>query len=401
MASAGNPRRVLLIVENLPVPFDRRVWQEAVSLHQHGYEVSVICPATKGFEKRFEEIDGIHIYRHPMPLEARGAIGYMAEYASALFWETLLAWRIFFTRGFDVIHLANPPDMLFLAAIIFKLFGKRIIFDHHDICPELYEAKFNRRDLMYRMQVFLERCSFLVADVSIATNESYRSIAIERGRMDPSRVFVVRNGPDLRRIRTIAPIPAYRNGRKYLVGYVGVIEKQEGIDCLLRVVKAIVGDFGRTDIQFALVGGGTELDDLKREATELGVEEFVTFTGRVSDEVLVQVLNTADVCVNPDTPNPMNDKSTMTKIMEFMALGKPIVQFDLTEGRYSAQDASLYAQIGNEHDFAKKIVQLIDNPSLRSKMSALGQARALQELTWEHSVPKLLAAYETIFPSGK
>jgi glycosyltransferase involved in cell wall biosynthesis len=397
MASAGKPRSVLIIVENLPVPFDRRVWQEATTLRAAGYQVSVICPRMKGYDRAREDVDGIHIYRHPLPFEADGAAGYLIEYSVALFWQLVLAWRVFFTRSFDVIHACNPPDTVFLVGAVFKLFGKRFLFDHHDINPELYEAKFGRRDFFYRVLCGLERLTFATADVSLATNESYKRIAIERGRMSPERVYVVRSGPDLRRLRRLAPVETLKNGRRYLVGYVGVMGRQEGIDVLLRAARHVVHEMGRRDVQFGLVGGGTELEQMKRYAQQLGIAEQVTFTGRVPDEEMLAMLNTADVCVNPDVANEMNDKSTMNKIMEYMALGKPIVQFDLTEGRFSARDASLYAKRNDEIDLARQIAFLLDRPELRRQMGEYGRARVEQELEWRHEAPKLLAAYDRLF----
>ena len=397
LMSNKQPRRVLIIVENLPVPFDRRVWQEAGTLREAGYEVSIICPVGKGHETRHEVINGINIYRHPLPVEASGAMGYALEYSLALFWEFVLALRVLRTHGFDVIHACNPPDTIFLIGRFFKLFGKKFIFDHHDINPELYEAKFGRRDLFYRLLCRLERWTFQAADVSIATNESYRRIAIERGGMDPERVFVVRSGPDLRRLKIVPPVESLKKGRKYLVGYVGVMGKQEGIDYLLRAARLIVNDMKRTDVHFGLVGGGTELEDMRAYALALGVGDYVTFTGRVPDQQMLEMLNTADVCVNPDVANAMNDKSTMNKIMEYMALGKPVVQFDLTEGRFSALEASLYAEKNNELDLARKIVQLLDDPEARAKMGAFGRNRVENELEWKYEVPRLLRAYEVAF----
>jgi glycosyltransferase involved in cell wall biosynthesis len=401
MASAGNPRRVLIIVENLPVPFDRRVWQEATTLHQAGYQVSIICPKGKGYERGHEIIDGIYIYRHALPIEASGALGYAIEYAWALSWEFFLAWRVLLSRGFDVIHACNPPDTIFLIGGFFKLFGKKFIFDHHDINPELYEAKFGRRDLFYKLLVAFERWTFRTADVSIATNESYKRIAIERGGKRPERVFVVRSGPDLRRLKIIPPVPELKKGRRYLVGYVGVMGKQEGIDYLLRAAQHIVSDLKRTDIHFGLVGGGTDVEEMKTYAQSLGVGDYVTFTGRVPDQQMLEMLNTADVCVNPDVANEMNDKSTMNKIMEYMALGKPIVQFDLTEGRYSAKEASLYAEKNDERDLARKIIQLLDDPDLRTKMGRFGRTRVENELEWKYEAPKLFAAYDMVFALGQ
>lgn len=391
-------RRVLFIVENLPSPFDRRVWQEATTLQQHGYEVSIICPTGKGYEKKYELIEGIYIHRHNLPLDAKGAAGYLLEYSAALFWEFVLAWKVFLTRGFDAIHACNPPDNIFLVGGFFKLlFRKKFLFDHHDINPELYEAKFGRRDFFYKVMLAWERWTFRTADVSIATNQSYRKIAIERGKMDPARVHVVRSGPSLERMRIIDPVPALKQGRDYLVGYVGVMGAQEGLDLLLEAVRHIVHDLGRTDVHFGLVGGGPELEELKQMAADLGVADYVTFTGRAPDQDLLEMLNTADVCVNPDTWNEMNDKSTMNKIVEYMALGKPIVQFDLTEGRFSAEEASLYADRNNPQDLAAKILELLADPDRRAEMGRIGRQRVVDVLSWDHEVPRLLAAYDQLF----
>jgi glycosyltransferase involved in cell wall biosynthesis len=390
-------RRVLFLVENLPSPFDRRVWQEACALRDAGYVVSIICPTGHGCERSFEAIDGIHIYRYNLVVEASGTAGYAVEYAIALAWTFVLTWRVFFTRGFDVIHACNPPDLLFLIGGFFKLFGKKFVFDHHDLNPELYEAKFDRRDFLYRLMLKLEYWTFRSADVSIATNESYRRIAIRRGRMPPERVFVVRSGPSLERMKIGPADQRLKCGRRHLIGYVGVMGKQEGIDYMLRAARHIVFDLGRTDVHFGLVGGGTSLEEMKALAQELGVADHVTFTGRVPDAEMLAMLSTADVCVNPDIANEMNDKSTMNKIMEYMALGKPIVQFDLEEGRYSAQHASLYARKNDAFDLAAKIVELLDDPLRRAEMGKYGRRRVETELAWNHEAPKLIAAYEALW----
>lgn len=398
-ASAGNGHRVLILVENLPSPFDRRVWQEATTLRAAGYGVSIICPTGRGYEQHYEEIDGIHIYRYDLPLEGAGAGGYLVEYAAALWHTFRLAFKVRRERGFDIIHACNPPDLLFLVGGFFKLLsGTRFLFDHHDINPELYEAKFGRRDFFWKLMVWLERLTFRCADVSIATNESYKKIAIERGGMDPARVFVVRSGPMLERMKILPPVAALKRGRRFLVGYVGVMGRQEGIDLLLQAVRHIVYDMGRQDVHFGLVGGGTALEEMKQLAAGLGVADYVTFTGRVPDREMLEMLNTADVCVNPDVANEMNDKSTMNKIMEYMALGKPIVQFDLTEGRFSAQEASLYAVKNDPLDLARKIVELLDDPERRARMGAYGRHRVENELEWKYEAPKLLAAYAALFP---
>jgi len=396
MASPGS-RRTLIIVENLPCPFDRRVWQEALALQSNGYEVSIICPVGRGFDARFEILDAIRIYRHPLPLEAKSAAGYAIEYTTALFWQAILSARIALTTGFDIIHACNPPDTIFLIALLFKPFGKRFLFDHHDINPELYEAKFRRRDKWYRLLLWLERCTFRSADASIATNESYRQIAIDRGGMRPDRVFVVRSGPDLARLRRTPPDESLRRGRRFLVGYVGVMGQQEGLDLLLHSVAKLRRAHGRDDIQFVLIGSGTERDALIALAGELGISDCVEFTGRVSDDDLWRILGSTDICVNPDRANAMNDKSTMNKIMEYMALGKPIVQFDLTEGRVSAAGASLYARPNDVDDLAVKIAQLLDDPEARARMAEIGSARVTGELAWHHQVPSLLRAYDKAF----
>jgi glycosyltransferase involved in cell wall biosynthesis len=385
-------RKVLIIVENLPLPFDRRVWLEARTLKAAGAEVSIICPTGKGYEAAEEEINGIHIYRHPLH-EAEGAGGYLREYLSALWNETRLAWKVFFRHGFDTLQGCNPPDLIFLVALPFKLLGRKYIFDHHDINPELYEAKFGRRDLFWRLLKLVERLTFMSANVSIATNESYRRIAIERGGMDPDKVFVVRSGPDIDKIKPTAPNLEWKKGRRFLIGYVGVMGEQEGIDLLLESVRHLVHDLGRTDIQFTLAGSGPSLDSLKALSKTLKVDDFVTFLGRVPDAELFELLSTADVCVNPDRVNPMNDLSTMNKIMEYMAFAKPIVQYDVTEGRYSAQNASLYAAKNDPVDFAARIVELLDNEALRQEMGAFGRARVVKDLSWQTQIPALLNAY--------
>jgi glycosyltransferase involved in cell wall biosynthesis len=390
-------KRVLILVENLPSPFDRRVWQESLALREAGYAVSIICPTGKGYEKTYEVIDGIHIWRYRLPTEGSGALGYLIEYSAALAFSFFLSLKILLTRGFDVVHACNPPDLLFLIGGFYKLFGKKFLFDHHDASPELYEAKFGRRDAFYRLMILLERLTFRAADVSIATNESYRRIAIERGGMPPGKVFVVRSGPSLERLKTVPPKPELKRGRKHLVGYVGVMGKQEGIDLLLHAVKFLVEKLKRTDVHFGLVGGGTSLQEMKDLAVELGVQDYVTFTGRVPDEPMLAMLSTAEVCVNPDVPNAMNDISTMNKIMEYMALGKPIVQFDLAEGRFSAQQASLYARRNDVEDFACRIVELLDDPERRRVMGEFGRRRVREELEWGYEAPKLLRAYEALW----
>lgn len=394
MMSSFQNKHILIIVENLPVPFDRRVWQEANTLKDNGAKVSIICPKMKDYTAKYEVIDGIEIYRHSLPVEARGALGYLLEYSVALFWEFILSWKIFFKKRFQVIHGCNPPDLIFLVALCFKIFGVTYVFDHHDINPELYIAKFNKKGFFYRMMVLFERLTFATADFSIATNESYKEIAIRRGKMPEEKIQVIRSGPKLDRLKLLPPDDKFRSGRKYLVGYVGVIGEQEGIDLLLDSVKIIISK--RNDIQFAIVGGGSDLEKMKELSEKSGLVKFVDFYGRVPDNLLVAILNTADVCVNPDKPTEMNNLSTMNKIMEYMALKKPVVQYDLKEGRFSAQEASLYAKCGDTNDFADKIIQLIDDPELRTKIGNYAYNRVLNELSWDFEKVKLLKFYNRI-----
>ena len=386
-------RRVLIIVENLPLPFDRRVWHECLTLSAAGAEVAVICPTGKGYEASYEEIDGVHIYRHPLPLDAKGAAGYLVEYGAALWHEMRLALKVARRHGIDTIQGCNPPDSIFLVAWPFKLFGKRFIFDHHDINPELYEAKFGRRGFFWRLMVLFEKLTFRSADVVISTNESYRAIAMTRGGKATEDVFVVRSGPDLTRLVQMPPNDRWRNGRDAVVGYVGVMGEQEGLDLLMKAARIIVFDRAR-DVQFVLVGGGPALEEMKAMARDMGLEKHVTFTGRAPDETLFEVLSSADVCVNPDRVNPMNDKSTMNKILEYMAFEKPIVQFEVTEGRFSAQEASLYAQANDTVDLADKILTLLDDPKARARMGRFGRERVETVLNWDHQVNALIAAYQ-------
>jgi glycosyltransferase involved in cell wall biosynthesis len=390
-------RKLLIIVENLPVPFDTRVWKEATSLHRANYDVTVLCPKGKGFEHGYELIDGIHIYRHPAPKEGNSLFGYLWEYGLSFLLECIFAWWIYLRQGFHVIQGCNPPDNIFLVALQFKLFGVKYLFDHHDVNPELYFSKYEKKGLFYRIQVWLEKMTFGVSDTVISTNNSYKEIAVTRGGMHPDDVFVVRNGPDLDTFKLVPSIPALKYGKLYLVGYVGVISAQEGLDILLDVAEHIKS-MGRQDIHFTCVGGGPGLASLQKIVQDKHLGDIVNFTGRVSDKELLDILSTSDVCVNPDKPCEMNDMSTMIKIMEYMALGKPIVQFDLKEGKYSAQEASLYAGRDNRvANFANGILWLLDHPEERQKMGEFGRKRVQEQLAWEYSVGNLLAAYENVF----
>src|SRR5580658_5128410 len=393
-------RKVLIIVENLPVPFDGRVWKEATCLRDANYQVTVLCPKGKGYSKGYEKIEGVHIYRHPMPKEGDTPLGYLWEYGCALFWEFIYAWWIFCRRGFHIIQGCNPPDDIFMVALPFRLFGVKYIFDYHDVNPELYFSKYGRRDLFYKAQLWLEKLTFRSSTVVMSTNESYKEIAVRRGGKDPEDVFVVRNGPDLATFIPVSPNQALKYGKTYLIGYVGTMSIQEGLDILIDVAEHIA-KMGRGDIHFTCVGGGPELASLRKMVLDKHLDGMFNFTGRVSDADLLEVLSTADVCVNPDRPCEMNDLSTMIKIMEYMALSKPIVQFDLKEGRFSAQEASLYCNGDDQvNDFSEKILWLLNHPEERQKMGEFGRRRVQKELAWEYSTGNLLAAYDCAFNEG-
>lgn len=390
-------KKVLMMVENLPVPRDRRVWQEAQALAAAGWEVNVICPATAAYPRGHVVIDGIHVWRHPLPPEGDGLGAYAREYSTALLWEFVLAWKVLLSRGFDVIHACNPPETMFLVGAFFKLFaGKRFIFDHHDLSPELYVAKYGRKGFMHRVLLALEKLTYKTADVSIATNESFRQVAIMRGGMDPDRVFVVRSGPDVRRLTITPPDLALRQGAEHLIAYVGVMNSQDGVEYVLEAMRVLVVEQKR-NVRAVLMGDGPMLPELKRRAAELGIAQSCTFTGWADDSVLIPYLNAADVCVSPDPANEFNHSCTMNKILEYMAMAKPVVLFDLVEGRRSAGEAALYAADNDSRDMAAKIAQLLDDPALRQRLGSIGRARMERELSWEFQVPRLLSAYGALW----
>ena len=399
MAYAGKtPRRVLIVVENLPVPLDRRVWLEATTLVAAGYQVSVICPTGRGWDKPYEEIDGVHIYRYPGPVEAHsGAVAYAREYLYSLWHWFRLARRVRRERGFDVIQGCNPPDLIFLLALWYRPRGVRYLFDHHDVCPELFEAKFGKRGLLYKIMLIWERMTFATAAVSIATNDSFREIALRRGRMAPQDVFVVRSAPQIEKFRIGPPVPALKRGAKTLLGYVGVIGQQEGMDLLVAAADHLIHRLGHGDVHFAIVGFGPQLPELRADVARRGLDAYFSFPGALYGDDLLAVLNTADIGVSPDPKNAMNDISTMNKVMEYMTLEKPLVQFDLKEGRASAGEAGLYARANDPVDFAEKLAWLIENPEQGRAMGQVGRRRVIDRLSWEHSAPALLAAYERVF----
>ena len=396
MQTSAPPRRVLIVVENLPVPLDRRVWLEATSLTAAGYVVSVICPTGRGWDAEYEVIDGVHIHRHPAPPEAHsGAVAYAREYLHAMRHWFRLARAVRRERGFDVIHGCNPPDLVWLLALRYRLAGVRYLFDHHDVCPELFEAKFGKRGLLYGVMRLWERITFACARVSIATNESFARIARERGGMDARDVFVVRSAP---RIEKFTPGPgdaAYRKAGTVL-GWIGIIGQQEGLELMVEAVGHLRA-MGHADVHVVVVGFGPHQAEVEAEVARAGLAACFTFTGALYGEAMLGALNAIDIGLAPDPKNAMNDISTMNKVMEYMTLEKPLVQFDLTEGRASAGDASRYAAANDPVDFARQIAWLIEHPEEARAMGARGRRRVLEALSWDHSVPALLAAYDRVF----
>jgi glycosyltransferase involved in cell wall biosynthesis len=381
------------LVENLSVPFDRRVWQESTTLRDAGWEVHVICPqGTKRDTEAEAVVDGVHIHRYPLKAATGGPAGYLQEYGSAL-WHTLrLARKV---GPVDVVHACNPPDLLYLVAKVLKRQGARFIFDQHDLCPELYLSRFDRgQDLLYRGVCALERATYRAADVVISTNESYRQVARIRGGKRPEDVFVVRSAPVVERFHEVPVEPELKKGKPHLLAYLGVMGPQDGVDYALRALAKLRDELGRTDWHAVFVGSGDAFDDMVALSAKLGLANQVEFTGRIPDEDLVRYLSTADVCLSPDPLNPLNDVSTMNKVMEYMAMSKPIVSFELREARVSAGDAAVYAPANDESAFAKLVSHLLDDPEERVRMGKVGQARVAGALSWENSAKNLLAAYE-------
>jgi glycosyltransferase involved in cell wall biosynthesis len=393
MSTAQARPAILIIVENLPLPPDRRVWQECLALRDAGYTVLVISPKMKSFVKPYELIEGIHIYRHKI-VEAKGIFGFFAEYITALWCETLLAWKLWFKHRFKIIHMCNPPDLMFAVAWPFKLLAVRVIFDVHDLWPEMFEAKFRKRNLFYWAVRGAQRLNYACADVVLATNETNRQAALRNGKKDPSRVFLVRTAPKIPEANLPAN-PALKKGRTFLVGYVGVMGSADGVDLLIETASIIVHKLGRKDIQFILLGDGPEFSDLVALRDRLKLTEFVDMPGWAKNDTLVPALKTIDLGVTCDIPNAYNHSCTMNKVLEYMAFGKPQVSFDLVETRASALNAGLYVSEVSAEKLAEAIVSLLDDPSQRAAMGQRGYERLHQELNWDKSVAELLRAYDS------
>jgi len=393
MVTAGQPQsltvargpHVLIIVQNLPVPFDRRVWLECNALLAAGYEVSVVCPKAPG-DPALEVIDGITVYKYAPYQGKGGTVGFLVEYLysfGATAWLTLKAWR---RRRFAVLQACNPPDIFWPLGLFFRLIGgTRFVFDHHDLCPELYESRFpdGARAPYWGLRA-LEWCTFQSASRVISTNESYRQVALRRGRKSAEEVTVTRTGPDADRLQRQPESSELRRGRRFLVAYLGVMGPQDGVDIVVRAAETIVKGWGRRDISFTLMGGGDCFEDLVKLRDELGLQDVVEFTGRVPDDLVSRVLSTADLGLSPDPKNPLNDVSTMNKTMEYMAFGLPSVAFDLVEARVSAGEAAVYATPNSEEDFAHAIVDLLADEPRRRTMGALARRRVEDELAWSH-----------------
>jgi glycosyltransferase involved in cell wall biosynthesis len=394
-ASAG--KRILMLLENSTYQRDNRVRREAHSLIAAGYQVSLICPIDQGQPWHQITPAGVHLYCFTPPTVGSGVRGYLWEYAYSMAAAFLISLFICFYRGFDVVHAHNPPDTFVLLGVFYKLLGKKFVYDHHDLSPEMFDARFRGKgsSAMRSILTMFEWLSCRMADHVIATNHSYKQVEMERDGVPEHRITVVRNGPDLRRVQLVDPDPELRKKASLIIGYVGVLGIQDGVDYLIRALKHLRDDLGRTDFYCVIVGRGDALNELKELSTNFGLNDHILFTGpaRIPDADLMRYLSTTDVCVAPDPKNDFTNRSTMIKIMEYMALSKPVVAFDLTEHRFSAGDAALYAQSNDELDFARQIAVLMDDPDLRQRMGQHGRERIDTMLAWPHQEQQLLDAY--------
>ncbi len=392
-------KRILIIVENLPVPFDRRVWLESTTLTAAGYGVSVICPQGKNFRESFEVIDGISIYRYPPPPPTTNKLSYAWEFPYCWVMSLRLASKVARREGFDAIHACNPPDTFFLIGLLFKLFRRsKFVFDQHDLCPELYLSRFGGRPAVnFGLLRGLEWLTYRTADMVIATNFSYKKHASTVGRFPESKIHVVRSGPRISQFTPVEPEEELKRGKKYLVCYLGVMAPQDGLDYLLRSIRHVVDVVDRKDVHFVLIGSGDSFVDVKLLRDDLGLTDCVEMTGRISDEDVRRYLSTADVCVCPDPKNLLNDVSTMNKVLEYMTFAKPMVSFDLKESHYSAQDGALYAVPNDEIEFGERIIQLLDDPELRERLGKQNRKRIEESLCWEHTGEEIVRAYDALF----
>lgn len=387
--------RALILVEDLPVPFDRRVWSEARTLRDSGWRVTVVCPRGEGARRWHERLEGIEVFRYPLPTTAAGLLNHVAEYAVAIpatLILSLLAWR---GRRFDVVHACNPPDFLFPIGWLFRAMGSAFVFDQHDLAPEVYVAQGGRKGgAVHRFLLWCERRTYRLADVVIATNQTYRRFAMQRGGVPPERVLVVRSSPDPSRVHRVDADPALKGGREHLVVYLGTMGPQDGVDLFVRAARSVLDQQPGTT-RFMAMGGGNQLDALRGLAGELGLGDAdLVFTGRIPDSDVRRILSTADVAVSPDPANDFNEYCTMNKTLEYMAVGVPVVAFDLEETRVSAGDAAVYAEPNDPDDLARQVVGLLADEARRDTMAGIGRDRVSGELSWERSAEELLRAYE-------
>ena len=391
-------KKILMLVENISAPLDPRVWAEAKVLRDAGYQVSIICPKGVGRdEESYICLESIFIYRYRLPIVGNKYQAYVAEYSFSLLFTFFLSLKLLFIHNFDIIHAANPPDTFFLVGMFYRLLGKKYVFDQHDLAPEMFMVKFKgRMKLLYKFQIFLEQCSYRTSHLIITTNATQKKRAIERVGCRPDKVRVVRNGPSLHQMELVPPEPDLKRGRRFLLAYIGVMGSQDGVEYALYALHDLVYRRGRQDVSLVLMGDGDAALDLRNLASTLKLDEYINFTGWLDRKDVQRYLSVVDVGLTPDPLNGMNEYLTMLKTMEYMAVGKPVVAFDLHEARSLAQDASLYAVPNQAEDFAEKIETLLDNEELRCKMGAFGRKLIEEELGWEHSKKNLLLAYETI-----
>ncbi|MDQ4214265.1 glycosyltransferase family 4 protein [Microbacterium capsulatum] len=396
----GARRRVLIIVQNLPVPLDRRVWLECQALRAQGYEVSVICPKGPG-DPAHEDIDGVHIYKYAPAPEARGLFGFALEFAYSWVRTALLSLRVRRRHGFDVIQACNPPDTYWLLAALWRVAGVRFVFDQHDLNPELYLSRFGRpTGIAGRMQlgglVLLERNTYRVADRVISTNGSYKRVAERRGGLPPARVTVVRSGPDTTVMRPVYPAPEIRAGAEHLLAYLGIMGPQDGVENILAVMDELVHRRGRTGIRAVLMGFGDCLEDLRRECTARRLDDNVVFTGRVGPAQIAQYLSAADLGLGPDLDTPLNNVSTMNKTMEYMAYGVPPVSFELVETRVSAGDTGVFVPSGDITAFADEIEALLADPDRRVELGIAARRRVVAELDWKPQAEAYVGVFDDL-----
>ncbi|USI72479.1 glycosyltransferase family 4 protein [Sphingomonas morindae] len=395
----ARPRRVVIIVENLALPFDRRVWQECQALRDAGWEVSAICPVSDRHPERHEIIDGIEIFRHPLPLEARGKAAFLLEYGSALWHESRLLFHIARKKGFDVIQACNPPDLMFLVALPYKLFGKRFVFDHHDSAPSLYVAKYGDEGPFYKLLRLFEWMTFKVADRIVTANESYRENAIARGKRRADEVTSVYSVPDTRRIRRVAPDPVLRGNARVVLGYVGIIGDQDGVDHLVRMVAALVAQGAADGVRAVVVGDGPALASVRALAAELNLGAHIHFTGYLSGEALMAALSSFDIGIIPDPVNPYNDKISMNKVFEYSALGVPSVAYNLAETRRLLGDTASYADDATPEGLARACLPLIQDEAHRHAAGAAAKALADAKFIWDKEAAKFVGVYDALLPA--